>query len=248
MNLELIAVAIAAYVAAGFVKGTIGIGLPTAAITLFAQASGDTRLAIALVIVPMVVLNAWQCWRAADIVVTLKRFKLLAAVMLIGIGLAAFGASRMSTPVITLILGLSISLFAATSLWREWPALPERFDRGAQVLTGLVCGLLGGISGVWAPPLVIYLSALRLDKEAFVGTTGVLLFLGSTILAISYGVNELLTTREASLGLMLVIPALLGYMLGEKLHERLSGSAFRKTVLVFFLLMGLNLVRRSMMA
>lgn len=247
MNVELIAVAIAAYVAAGVVKGTIGIGLPTAAITLFAQASGDTRLSIALVIVPMIVLNLWQCWRAGQVVATLKRFKVLSAVMLVSIGCAAFGASRMSTPLVTLILGVSISLFAATSLWREWPILPTRFDRHAQIITGVVCGVLGGLTAVWAPPIVIYLSALRLDKDAFVRTTGVLLFLGSLILGISYGVNDLLTPRQASLGLLLVIPALLGYALGEKLRERLSGSAFRKTVLIFFLLMGLNLVRRSLM-
>lgn len=245
MNGELIAVAIAAYVIAGFIKGTIGIGLPTAAITLFAQASGDARLAISLVIVPMIVLNAWQCWRSGDIVATLLRFKLLAVLMSISIFIAAFGASQMPTPMITLILGLAISLFAATSLWRDWPAMPARLDRVAQVFTGLVCGVMGGVSGVWAPPLVIYLTALRVDKDTFVRATGVLLFLGSAILGASYALNDLLTLRNASLGLLLVVPALLGYVLGEKLRTRLSGPVFRKTVLLFFLLMGLNLVRRS---
>jgi len=90
--------------------------------------------------------------------------------MLVSIGCAAFGASRMSTPLVTLILGVSISLFAATSLWREWPILPTRFDRHAQIITGVVCGVLGGLTAVWAPPIVIYLSALRLDKDAFVRT------------------------------------------------------------------------------
>ena len=248
MSGELVAVAIVAFGIAGFVKGTIGIGLPTAAVSLFAQASGDTRLAISLAIVPMIVLNVWQCWRAGSILATLVRFRLVAVVMLTCIAIAALGAARLSAPFVTLVLGLAISLFAATSLWREWPALPARLDLPAQIVTGISCGVLGGISGVWAPPLVIYLSALRLDKDTFVRATGVLLGLGSVVLAISYGVNGLLTSRQAGLGLMLVLPALLGYALGERWRDRLSGRAFRQAVLLFFLVMGLNLVRRATFA
>lgn len=165
--------------------------------------------------------------------------------MLVCIAIAAFGASRLSTPFVTLALGVSISLFAVTSLWREWPVLPERLDRPAQVMTGVASGVMGGISGVWAPPLVIYLSALRLDKEAFVRATGVLLGLGSVVLGVSYVANGLLTTRQAGLGFLLVFPALFGYGIGEKLRARLSGRAFQQTVLMFFLVMGLNLIRRA---
>lgn len=245
---SLVVVAIAVYVIAGFVKGTVGIGLPAAAISLFAQASGDTRLAIALVIVPMVVLNAWQCWRANQVLQVLRRYRVLCVVMVLSIGVASLGAVHLSTSAVTLFLGLVITLFAATSLWREWPELPRRWDRAAQVVTGLVCGVLGGVSGVWAPPLVVYLSALRVDKEAFVAATGVFLLFGSVVIALSYSANGLLSAKQAGVGALLVMPALLGYWWGERLRERLSGPGFRRALLIVFLLIGLNLVRRALFA
>ena len=57
--------------------------------------------------------------------------------------------------------------------------------------------------------------------------------------------NGLLDGRQASLGLVLVVPALIGYSLGERMRARLDGDAFRRTVLLFFLAMGLNLIRRA---
>ena len=59
--LELTLVGSLVFVIAGSVKGMVGIGLPTAAIsmlTLFV----DPRMAIALTLGPMVFSNAWQVW------------------------------------------------------------------------------------------------------------------------------------------------------------------------------------------
>ena len=106
-------------------------------------------------------------------------------------------------------------------------------------------GRSADLAGIWAPPIVVYLSAIRLDKDDFVRATGLLLALGSVVLAVSYAGNGLLNAPQALLGLGLVLPALLGYSLGERLRARLDGNGFRRAVLVFFLVMGLNLLRRA---
>jgi len=237
-------IACAVYALAGFVKGTIGIGLPTAAISLMAML-GSTRDAIALVIVPMVLLNAWQIHRSGDTLATWRRFRTLALVMSAGIAVVALLAVRVPAAMITLSLGIVITLFAVTSLLRRIPALPARLDRPAQWTAGLSAGAMGGLAGVWAPPIVIYLSAIRLDKDDFVRASGLLLMLGSVVLAISYASNGLLDRHQALAGLLLVVPAMAGFALGERLRSLLGGEAFRRTVLLFFLAMGLNLIRRA---
>ena len=242
---ELVVTAVAVYLLAGAIKGTIGIGLPTAAVSLMAQAS-DVRAAIALVVVPMIVLNAWQVHRSGDALGTWRRFRVLALVMTVGIGAVALFADRVPTPVVTLVLGVVITLFAAVSLARELPRIPARLDRGAQALAGVAAGAMGGIAGVWAPPIIVYLNGIGLDKDGFVRATGLLLTLGSAILAASYAANGLLDAPHALAGLALVAPALAGFALGERLRSRLSGEGFRRAVLLFFLLMGLNLVRRAL--
>jgi len=236
--------AIAVYLLAGLVKGTIGLGLPTAAVSLMAMA-GDTRVAIALAIVPMVLLNAWQIHRSGDLLATWRRFRLLGMTMALGIGTVSLLAAQVSTALITLTLGGAITLFAISGLIGTVPRLPERFDALAQAGAGAAAGAIGGLSGVWAPPIVVYLSAIRLDKDAFVRASGMLLALGSVVLAIGHSIGGLLEPRQALLGLCLVVPALAGFGIGERLRARLDGDGFRRTVLLFFLVMGMNLIRRG---
>lgn len=205
---------------------------------------GDTREAIALVIVPMVLLNLWQIHRSGDVLATWRRFRPLALTMCVGIAAVAVLAASVPTDWVTLTLGLSITLFAVNGLVRGVPSLPARLDRPAQVVAGAVAGVMGGLSGVWAPPIVIYLSAIGLDKDAFVRASGLLLLLGSLVLAMGYASNGLLNARQATTGLALVVPALAGFALGERLRSRLAGEGFRRAVLLFFLVMGLNLIRR----
>ena len=244
---ELALAAVGVYLLAGAVKGTLGIGLPTAAVSLMAQATGDTRAAIALAIVPMILTNGWQVHRAGGARETWRRFRTLAIVSVAGIAAVGLFAARVPTPVVTLALGAAVSLFALVSLARELPRVPERLDGAAQLVAGLASGLMGGLAGVWAPPIVVYLHGIGLDKEGFVRASGLLLALGSATLAASYAANGLLDARHALAGLALVAPALAGFALGERVRARLSGIAFRRAVLLFFLVMGLNLVRRALL-
>lgn len=207
---------------------------------------GDAREAIALAIIPMVLLNAWQIHRSGRLVESWRRFRLVAITTCIGIAAVALLAVNVSTAVVTLMLGVVTVAFALVGLASRVPALPPRFDRSAQIGCGIASGVIGGLAGVWAPPVVIYLSSIRLDKDEFVAASGLLLFLGSVVLAASYATNGLLSGRQAMTGLALVVPALSGFALGERLRARLGGDGFRRAVLVFFLIMGMNLIRRSL--
>ena len=263
------------YALAGAVKGLLGIGLPTLAVGLSAQFL-DARVAVAHVVVPMLVANAWQVLRAgaaaaaaggegaaetvpirAPLAATLaaslglgvavaRRYAPLGATMLGAIGTVALLAPRVPATLVTLALGIVTSAFALVSLWRAPPPLPERLDAPAQVLTGAVAGVFGGLAGVWAPPVILYLGARGLDKERFVETVGVLLLGGSLVLLLGYVASGIVTAEVALVSLALIPPALAGFALGERGRRRLSGPRFRALVLGFFLVMGLNLVRRAL--
>ena len=63
---ELVAIAIGVFLLAGIIKGLIGIGLPTAAVGMLSQVI-DPRVAIALMVFPSLLSNAWQVWRMGDL-------------------------------------------------------------------------------------------------------------------------------------------------------------------------------------
>ncbi len=234
------------YFLAGVVKGTIGIGFPTTVISLMAQFT-DARTAIGLAIIPMVVTNVWQVYRSRQIMWALSNFWVFWATMLVGIAAFTLLASTIPVTLLTLVLGVVIALYAATSLYKPVVKIPPQHDTKAQVVGGVVSGILGGLAGLWAPPIVIYLSARGVTKEQFVAASGVLLLSGSSVLLLGYWQHDLLSTSIMTLSCVLVIPAMAGMVVGERLRNLLTANGFEKVLLWTFLLMGLNLVRRALM-
>lgn len=237
-------VATACFLLAGTVKGVVGIGLPTTAIGLMTLWI-DPRIAIALTLLPMTFSNAWQVFRMGKIRSSLRNYWLFAVVLFIGVGLTTLLSKDVPQNVLTGILGAIIIVFSLVNLVRDFPALPDRFDRPAQVLMGVFAGIMGGLTAVWGPPMIMYLTAMRKPKDEFVRATGFLIFVGSVPLLLGYIRNGFMTADLTWAGLAMLIPTLAGFTLGEALRSRMSGDVFRKTLLYVFLLLGLNLLRRS---
>jgi uncharacterized membrane protein YfcA len=244
ISTEVIVYTVLVYLLAGSIKGTVGIGLPMAAIGISSQFI-DPRMAISLVVFPVLFSNTWQVFREGKIIQTFKSCWLYALTMMIVLVAMTFVTARIDTNALLFVLGLVIFTFAITGLWFSPPALPDRFDSIAQFLGGSLSGVLGGLTAIWAPPIVIYLMAKRVDKDAFVRITGVLLFLGSISLCIGFWQAGLLTGSSTLFSIGLAVPTLLGFSIGEILRRRLNSQRFRTLVLLFFLVMGLNLIRRS---
>lgn len=240
----LMIVAVFIYFLAGFVKGTLGIGFPTTAVSLLAQTT-DARTAISLVIVPMVVTNAWQTWRSGKARWVVSSFWRLLLCMLIFIGIFSQLATAVPVAYLGAMLGGVVTLYAATSLYKPVLRIPDQYDNPAQLVTGISSGVMGGIAGVWAPPILIYLTARGLSKDQFVATTGLLLFLGSVVLFSGYWHAGLLGPSVLMLSCVLLVPSMAGMVCGEQLRRRLSARRFERALLWFFLLMGMNLIRRA---
>ncbi len=231
---------------AGLVKGTLGIGFPTTAVSLLAQAT-DVRTAISLVIVPMVVTNAWQSWRSGQVCWVVSSFWRLLVCMLLFIAIFSQLSTAVPITFLTATLGAVVALYAASSLYKPVLKIPARYDRHAQIVTGMSAGVMGGMTGVWAPPILIYLTARGISKEQFVATTGLLLFLGSTMLFMGYWHGGVLGPSIVLVSCALLVPSMLGMVIGEQLRGRLSAQRFERALLWFFLLMGLNLIRRALL-
>ncbi|MEZ5729335.1 MAG: sulfite exporter TauE/SafE family protein [Burkholderiaceae bacterium] len=238
--------AIGAFLFAGTIKGVIGIGLPTASISLMAQVA-DPRVAIALLMVPMFVANTWQILRAGRLAHSIAVLWPFALAMCLFMGIGAQFAAGIDRRQMMLVTGCVILLFVATSFVRETPPIPSRLDRVAQLVLGAVAGLLGGLTAIWSPPMVIYLLARRVSKDDFIAFTGLLIFVGSFPLYLGYWHAGLLQQTLASASVLMVLPTLAGFALGESLRTRLGSAGFRRAVIIVFGLMGLNLVRRALL-
>lgn len=233
------------FVAAGAVKGLTGLGLPMAAIGVLTFFTAP-RTAIALILFPMLLTNAWQVWRMGQVVPALGRYSTFLIVLVVCVGTTAALTSEVDDRVILAALGIVLISFSAVSLSFQVPRLPDRWDTKAQLIVGALSGVLGGLTSIWAPTMATYLHARQVEKDEFVRATGIMIFLGSIPLAISYAWNGVLTGPLASYSLALIIPSIIGFTLGEWLRAKLSAERFRLMLLLLFIVVGLNLIRRAL--
>lgn len=233
-----------AFLAAGTIKGLIGIGLPTITISIMSQ-TVDPRIPIALLLIPALVTNTWQVYRGRRWRRSLATLWPFCAVMMVTMYISSQFAPLASTDMLVLGIGCVVVLWTLTSFIKTPPRVPAHFDGFVQTVAGGLSGFLGGLTAIWSPPMLMYLLSRRVDKEDFVRFTGFIIIAGTVPLTIGYINNGLLTRELAMAGCLMLIPTLGGFSIGERLRSRLNGPQFQKIVLVIFFLMGLNLIRRA---
>ncbi len=234
----------AAFLLAGGVKGIAGVGLPMTALGILTFFT-DPRTAFACALVPIFLSNFLQLLRAGAVGDAVRRYHVFLVCMSVGILVVLMLSVGASERFLLGVLGTVILLFVALNLLRFVYRVPDRHDRTAQLLAGSAAGILGGLTSIWLPAIVVFLTARGVKKDEFIRASGLMLFVGSVPLFAGYVWAGFLTGPIALLSLGLVIPTTIGMLLGERLRARLSEAAFKKAVLYVFLIIGLNMIRRS---
>lgn len=234
----------AVFIFAGVIKGTVGIGLPTVSVGLMTQFL-PPHTAIAVVVFPLLVSNLWQVFRTGVSLGTLRTYWLLIGALALSLWLTTFFTARVSAEALLGVIGTAIVVFAVSSLAKTPPQLAPGGNPVAQSIAGISAGIMGGLTSIWAPPIVVFLIARRVSNDEFVRATGLILFVGAIPLTVGFLQTGLLNGQTAPLSALMILPTLLGFTLGEFIRKRLHPDRFRTVLLWVFLLMGLNLLRRA---
>jgi len=243
-NLPALWIVIAAFMAAGLVKGTAGVGLPLTVLgvlTFFV----DPRAAFSLAIVPIVTSNAIQLYRAGRVWTAFEKYLPFIICLVAGIPFFLWLSVDAPTETLFVFLGIVMIIFVALNLSPYVPRIADRHDRKAQIILGTLAGVMGGLTSIWLPAIAILLTARDSSKDEFIRASALLLMMGSLPLFFGYFSVGILDRATALLSASMLIPTMAGLFLGEKLRDRLSEKAFRNATLLLFFLIGLNLLRRG---
>jgi len=240
-----IALIFGAFLIGGGVKGALGLGLPLTAVALMSTFL-DMRVAIPLLVIPIIVTNIWQAVRGGEAGAILRRFWVLFAGSCIGIWVGTIALFRADPSFLLATLGIVVCVFTMINLFALRITVPEKSTALLSPAIGLFSGMLSGTTGSLGLPVVIYFQALGLPKNTFVQALG-LQFLITAIVWIAALIEQgALREPGIVLSAVAVAPAALGMVVGQKLRDRLSQELFRKGVLVFLFVIGLNLIRKGM--
>ncbi len=240
-------VAMALALFAGLVKGVTGFAMPMILISGMGSFLSP-EVALAGLILPTLVTNVWQAvrqgfsaaWRSVQL-----HWRYL-AVVLICLAISAQFVTSIPAATLFLVLGLPVTLFAVLQLigWR--PRIDPERRRTAEFGVGAFAGTLGGLSGVWGPPTVLYLTAMDVPKVEHVRVQGVVYGAGSIALALAHLNSGILDAAGFKFSAILILPAIVGMAIGFAIQDRLDQERFRWVILLVLAVAGLNLIRRGL--
>ena len=234
-----------AVIIGGIFKGIVGLGLPIVSIAILLNFLPPTTV-LAVIVVPIVVTNFWQAVRAGFDLAIVRRFWLMILTFLLFFISTTYFVVGFDPRVMFGILGTCVTIFAASNLVRPraHPLSPQT-ERWAGPLAGALGGLLGGVSAVWGPPMIMYFVLIQLPKDVLIRSIGLIWFAGSVPLVLGYWSNGILNTQTLPLSIYACLPGLIGLWVGGRLRDHINQETFRKVMLVVLFLIGLNLIRRA---
>lgn len=239
----LIAIA-AVFLAAGLVKGALGLGLPTIGMGLLGLFLTPSAAA-ALLFLPSLLTNAWQALDGGALRLLLRRFW----PMLV----AAFVATLVFSPLLArgapetaqFWLGLALIAYGTSGLlgWRL--TVPARAEPGFGIAAGLATGFVTGATGVFVLPAVPYLAGAGLNRDQLVQAMGLSFAVSTLALGLGLWIFGAVTPGASFGSALAILPALAGMWLGGLLRTRISPTTFRRLFFLALILLGLHGVLRA---
>jgi uncharacterized membrane protein YfcA len=168
---------------------------------------------------------------------------IMAPAATVGIALGWATAALVPESMVTGLIGLIGTIFAARLLLRRGTPRPAR---RAEVAPGAFWGILTGftsfVSHAGAPPYQVYVLPLRLEKAVFAGTSTVLFTYVNAVKLIPYWALGTLTPADLRVAAILVIPASIAVFAGVWLVKILPEKLFFRLVTWALLAVSLRLL------
>ena len=241
---ESLAVIAATFVIAGFVKGVVGLGLPSVSLALLTATLG-LKVAMTLMVVPALATNFWQGVTGGNFKRVVARFWTLVVASAIGIWLAVGVLATSDGVLLTVLLGVLLTLYAGVSLVTPQIPPPGRWEPGLAPAIGLISGFLSGITGSYIIPSVLYLQALGMPRDQLIQAMGFIFTAATLAIGLSLAGYEIMTFNLALLSAAALIPTALGMAIGIRVRRRIPDAKFRRVFFIALLSLGGYIVVRS---
>jgi len=234
-----------AVLAGGTVKGVVGVGLPLVALPVMASFITVPK-AIALLLLPSFATSVWQTFHGGQFSASVKRlwpFLIgMAAGTWVSVGLLASFDAR----TLYFILGAIVAIFASVLYRRVVFSVAPRAEPWAGPAVGAASGLVGGMSMLFATIYAMYISGLKLGKEAFVAAVALANTWATIVLAAAMANFDLFGGADLAGSLLALVPSFAGVLFGTWLRRHIDEERFRKALAVVLFLIAMNLIRKAL--
>jgi uncharacterized protein len=245
-SLPILSATAGAFLLAGFIKGVIGLGLPTVAIGLLGLLMAPAQAA-AILVVPSLATNIWQFVVGGDLVALLRRLWPMLVGICVGTLIGAISMSRDNSGRATVWLGLALVLYAALGLIKIQFKVPTSAEVWLGLLMGTATGAITVATGIFVLPGTPYVQALQFERDRLVQALGLSFTVSTITLAGALGYAGEIHTTLAWPSLVALAAALIGMWLGQIIRGKVSAETFRLWFFLGLLLLGAHLALRGLL-
>jgi hypothetical protein len=235
----------AAFLLAGFVKGVIGLGLPTVGIGLLGLVMSPAQAATVL-IVPSLVTNVYQCVVGGGLLALARRLWPMLAGLCIGTWIGAAYLPKGAGGEATIGLGVALVIYAALGLFRVHFKVPPRSETWLGLVIGIATGAVTVATGVFALPGVPYIQALQFERDKLVQALGMSFTVSTITLAIALSHAGEISTSLLGPSIAGLVAAILGMGLGQIVRGMVKPETFRIFFCLGLLALGVHLALHGM--
>jgi len=230
----------AVFLLAGFVKGVLGLGLPTVSMGLLVVAMQPSR-ALAIVIAPAIITNIWQTFGGPYLRDIVRRLWPLMLCTVIG---SLMSAGAMTGPYArygTIALGVLLVSYAVIGLTQLRLRVAPRNEKWVGGIVGLLTGVISASTGVQVIPSVPFIQAIGMEKDELVQALGVFFTVATLALSVNVSAAGLLNGTTAILGSIALACSFAGMFVGQNVRAKMPTEAFRRWFLIGMILLGIYL-------
>jgi uncharacterized protein len=245
-SLPILSATAGAFMLAGFVKGVIGLGLPTVAIGLLGLLMSPAQAA-AILLVPSLATNIWQFVVGGELLALVRRMWPMLAGICFGTFIGAAWLPNGSSGKATVWLGSALVLYAALGLIKIQFKVALRAEVWLGLLMGTATGAITVATGIFVLPGTPYVQALQFERDRMVQALGLSFTVSTVTLAAALGYAGEIHVTLLGPALVALAAALIGMWLGQLVRGRIRAETFRLCFFIGLLLLGAHLALRGVL-
>jgi len=215
------------FLLAAFIHGSIGFGFPMVATPLLAL-STDIQTAIVLTLIPTLLVNLISIISEGNILVAARRHFSLALLAMLGSAVGTQILLTVNSDIFEVLLGVVIIIYLLAEkikLKFSWIREQPKFSK---FTFGLSAGIIGGLTNVMAPVLIIYSLESKYSKSDTVQAANFCFLLGKIIQIFLFTINGAFTLNDLSTSSIMLLVTSLALYVGIAVKKKIQLRVYQK--------------------
>lgn len=241
MNTDILILILLITVIAGFVHGSVGFGFPMVATPLLSIFI-DLQTAIVLTLTPTLIMNIAAIVSEGRTASAFYRYFPLAFSAMVGSAVGTQTLIFTHSDIFKVVLALVIILYLCAENIHLRIPLVDSNPSFARYAVGFVAGVLGGLTNVMAPVLIVYSLQSEHTKTEIVQAANLCFLLGKIMQIVFFGRNGSITLSSLSVSGLMTVFACVAFIAGMRIRKNLAAGIYKKILKLFLFVIALMLL------